>query len=503
MRKQLMIFIVVMLMSMLFTGLIDVASGQTHLDYVSGDNQAGLPGRALQHPLKVAVFDSLTNRVQDFPVTFEVTEGGGKLNGVSESLMILTDQDGYAQVTLTLGPRHFSINQVLAYADGLTGSPIIFTAISKAGELFGNALHLNGSQQYFEIPDADFLNIDSTKECTIEFWFNQNVSQKVNLINKWINYDEALYRKSQGWFASVNIAPFHFHPDSMYDPRQNPFDGTYQSGFLMIKTNYTYDTNRSGGHSHGRRSSLGTGVWNHIAFKFFKNMDIHIYLNGSYFSDCSYKHGDIGTPGIPLNIGGLAPAIDSTLDTSIYLNGLIDEVRIWNKALSASQIQANLKDTLGAEYYSSPGSGLVAYYRFEKMENLGVGDDDLANDIRDLSYNANHGNVVGGAVIYQPNSTGITEFDVSNVPDDYILLQNYPNPFNSSTTFRYQLPKSTFVTLKVYNTVGQEIGTLVNGLQPAGLNEVIWNANDLPSGIYIYRLETKEFVKTSKMLLQK
>ncbi len=94
------------------------------------------------------------------------------------------------------------------------------------------------------------------------------------------------------------------------------------------------------------------------------------------------------------------------------------------------------------------------------------------------------------------------------VPADYKLRQNYPNPFNPTTTINYDLPKSSAVTLDVYNIVGQRVRTLVNSVQEAGKWSVQWNGTDnagvhVASGIYFYRLETPNAALTQKMVLLK
>ncbi len=91
--------------------------------------------------------------------------------------------------------------------------------------------------------------------------------------------------------------------------------------------------------------------------------------------------------------------------------------------------------------------------------------------------------------------------DGSTLPGNYSLSQNYPNPFNPSTTIRFALPKSGHVELKVYNTLGQEVATLVNEEKTAGTYSAQWNAGSVASGVYFYRLRSGEYTETRKLLL--
>jgi hypothetical protein len=89
------------------------------------------------------------------------------------------------------------------------------------------------------------------------------------------------------------------------------------------------------------------------------------------------------------------------------------------------------------------------------------------------------------------------------IPTIYSLSQNYPNPFNPTTKIQYSLPEASYVRLSVYNGMGQEVMQLVNENQSAGKYIIDFNAQNLPSGIYFYRLQTSKFVDTKKMLLLK
>jgi len=91
----------------------------------------------------------------------------------------------------------------------------------------------------------------------------------------------------------------------------------------------------------------------------------------------------------------------------------------------------------------------------------------------------------------------------SVVPTEFALSQNYPNPFNPTTTIEYQLPIETKVTLKIYNILGQEVETIINDNQQAGYYSLKWNPSRFATGVYIYRLVTKDFVQAKKMILMK
>jgi hypothetical protein len=88
-------------------------------------------------------------------------------------------------------------------------------------------------------------------------------------------------------------------------------------------------------------------------------------------------------------------------------------------------------------------------------------------------------------------------------PQKFQLQNNYPNPFNPSTVINYTIAKAGNVTLKVYNLLGQEVATLVNGFQTANTYNVDFNATGLSSGVYIYELRSGSNVISKKMVLMK
>ena len=105
----------------------------------------------------------------------------------------------------------------------------------------------------------------------------------------------------------------------------------------------------------------------------------------------------------------------------------------------------------------------------------------------------------------------VKNIDIDGVPREFVLSQNYPNPFNPNTTINYALPHSCEVTITLYDILGNEVSTLVSENKKAGYYSVEFNASNLSSGIYFYKIEAVDpstssglsFVEVKKMLLLK
>lgn len=93
--------------------------------------------------------------------------------------------------------------------------------------------------------------------------------------------------------------------------------------------------------------------------------------------------------------------------------------------------------------------------------------------------------------------------NIDFTPSGYSLEQNYPNPFNPSTTISFSIPNEEFVSLKVYNSLGEEVAELVNETKPAGNYSVTFDASELTSGIYFYKISAGNFIETKKMIYLK
>ncbi len=102
-----------------------------------------------------------------------------------------------------------------------------------------------------------------------------------------------------------------------------------------------------------------------------------------------------------------------------------------------------------------------------------------------------------------PGAVILAVDQAENIPNNFQLFQNYPNPFNPSTFIKYSIPKQAHVVLKVYDILGREIKTLVDREQKAGYYNIEFQAANLASGVYFYKLQTDEFSQNKKMLLLK
>ncbi len=140
------------------------------------------------------------------------------------------------------------------------------------------------------------------------------------------------------------------------------------------------------------------------------------------------------------------------------------------------------------------------------IENLAAGSYDLTVDYlwytgETRSETISSQNLTNVDFILQ-NVIGI-EPPGTGLPSEFRLRQNYPNPFNPVTVVLFDLPQSSFAKLIVYDILGREVATLVNKELKAGTHSAAWNASGYPSGIYFYRLETKNFTDVKKMVLIK
>jgi uncharacterized delta-60 repeat protein len=159
--------------------------------------------------------------------------------------------------------------------------------------------------------------------------------------------------------------------------------------------------------------------------------------------------------------------------------------------------------------YSTAGvEQWIARYDGAEDEALAIAVDASGNVYVTGSSSDGESMAVYTTIKYTQTMTGVKQVTLG-MPEKYSLEQNYPNPFNPTTVIRYQLPVgqdgilSNYVTLKIFNLLGQEVATLVNEMKQPGSYEVTWNASNVASGVYLYRLQAGNYVDTKKLILMK
>jgi hypothetical protein len=127
---------------------------------------------------------------------------------------------------------------------------------------------------------------------------------------------------------------------------------------------------------------------------------------------------------------------------------------------------------------------------------------EFENKIYTFSGSLTFPNLTLIAAVYSYQPVPVAVKSRKNItPEYFILYEAYPNPFNPSTTIEFGLPHAGFVTLKVYNVLGEGVATIIAGDHAAGMFKSTWDASGLPSGVYFYRLTAGEYVQTKKIVL--
>jgi polyhydroxybutyrate depolymerase len=204
--------------------------------------------------------------------------------------------------------------------------------------------------------------------------------------------------------------------------------------------------------------------------------------------------------------------IHGTLDNVVPYSGVEQTLNFWiqrnNATASVDSVPLPDIDTTDGctvmkySYMNSQGVARVVFYKIINgghtwpgwkavIPALGLTNRDINGSQEIWNFVKNFDIVVGVSEKHQ------------TIPNNFSLSQNYPNPFNPSTTIKYQIPELSFVILKVYDVLGNEIATLVNEEKTAGTFEITWYAENLSSGVYFYRLQAGSFVETKKMILMK
>jgi mannosyl-glycoprotein endo-beta-N-acetylglucosaminidase len=341
-----------------------------------------------------------------------------------------------------------------------------FTTGNSIADTNGYTLQFDGTDDLLDCGNGSSLQITGNK-ITLEAWINVNEF------------------KSQPFAGGVIVKD----------------QGSNSSGYMIrCGGNGIINFNIGNGSWHEINSpanSIQLNSWQHVAAT-YDGTSMKIFVDGELAAQST----------IALTIG-------NAVNSNLYIgespgfpgrvfSGKIDEVKIWNVARTQAQIQTTMNTILTPEYYSTPDSGLVGYWRLDE------GTGQTAEDLSFFSNNA----ILGTSP--NPDASDPTwieanilivnvkdEINDNPIPTSFTLSQNYPNPFNPSTRINYSVPYNSFIKIKLYDILGNEVAKLVNEEKSAGNYSITYNASKLSTGIYFYQLTADNFIEMKKMVLIK
>jgi photosystem II stability/assembly factor-like uncharacterized protein len=274
------------------------------------------------------------------------------------------------------------------------------------------------------------------------------------------------------------------------------------------------------------KTTDGGNTWNHLATEPAQTggesglLSFQLLGNTLWFGSSSgyvYRSTDLGGTWASIPTSGIYTLglhfNSATVGMTGFLSGVTnrstDGGATWDSASNTGTKEVSSISGIGNEFWAITGSNIA--YTNDAGKNWGF---TSPGHVGFISLNAVNfspitslvnGWAVGetGMILhYQRHNTSVPQ-DASTLPTQYRLEQNYPNPFNPNTIISYTLPFASNVKLTVYNTLGQSIKVLAEGFENAGKYSINFNASDLPSGIYFYRLEATGYSATKKLVIIK
>ncbi len=356
---------------------------------------------------------------------------------------------------------------------GLLGQTLI--AVDSSGGLYHGNIYLLCSVDRNSTPDpADVMFVSST---------DGGVSWSSPIK---INDDPGT--SAYQWFGTMSVAPNGRIDVIWLDTRDNP--GSINSALY-------YSNSKDGGSTWSLNERLSDYFDPHVGWPNQQKMGDYFDMvsdsSGAHLSwaatfngeqDVYYSYITDTTGIIPVELLSFSASVAANVVTLNWSTAT--ELNNFGFEIERSSDKTNWR-TIGFKEGKGTTSEPQQYSYSDKLSD--ITSSRLYYRLKQLDYN--------GSFEYSE----IVEVEIA--PSVFSLSQNYPNPFNPSTTINYQIPELSFVTIKVYDVLGNEVAALVNEQKPAGKYEVGFNASELVSGVYFYTLSAGEFVQSKRMLLLK
>jgi hypothetical protein len=469
-----------------------------------------IAGTAFAQTVEFKVDMSVAALKGSFVPGTDMVKLSGNFNGWSNGATEMTDADGDSIYTVTIDT--FAVSDTLSFKF-ITGAStwesidnrqyIVPAGASTFSAYYNNDSVYNPStskeiavtfscNMEFEIVSGRFNPATDTLSVRGSFngWSSSDIltpsSSDPNFYQKTVNYVASLEEVLNYKYAYINSVGVAWEgdPNKTYTISQADFD----AGAAYAERTFNDLT-------------LESVTNNIVTIKFVVNINNAVSsVTGQPFP--SIDRIAVGGANAPLQwpTGGW-PDADSAAVKFLYNDGthgdLVAGDSLWSLDLKFPQYSP-----LRIQYKYGANWGLASNTGSNDNESS-VGTDHFINLTSDLwkATVRNQWSVMGDHELLDI-STDVKEVS-ELIPASYSLEQNYPNPFNPTTNIRFSIPEAGLVTVKIFNILGQEVTTLVNGFKNAGTYNVDFNASNLSSGVYFYSISTQNYSSTKKMMLMK
>lgn len=343
---------------------------------------------------------------------------------------------------------------------GLFGADQSYIGVKVGGNPVGNYVMWNGGAGNFLSADLGLI-ADINDKITITYWD----------IKTW---------KNNGGDVTSAILYYNIHET-----------GKAPGSFSSIGSSYVNEL----GNGDQKWGFSGTADLSHQPFVTGKNYTIEVYIAVTGTTPTNTLYDNVGGANYKPTFSSVgALPVELTSFNAYLRNGFIN--LNWETATEVSNNGFEVERKSSTADWSKigfvEGHGTSNSPKYYSYSDKPVGTGKFSYRLKQIDND--------GQFEYSP----VVEVLVDNLPNGFVLEQNYPNPFNPETSIRFALKEDTKATLKVFNTMGEEVMTLFDGIAEAGrYYDVKFSGNDLSSGFYIYKLVAGDHVSVKKMLLMK